>query len=54
MMLSFHKGTFYYAASMPDGFLCLRRQALDNEHLLEQIYNEVNLSCHVAEELKLN
>lgn len=54
MMLSFNKNTFYYAAVMPDGFLCLRKQALDNEHLLEQIYNEINLSCHVADELKLN
>ncbi len=54
MMLSFNKDTFYYAAAMPDGFLCLRKQALDNEHLLEQIYNEINLSCHVADELKLN
>lgn len=54
MMLSFHNDTFYYAVSMPDGFLCLRQQALDNEHLLEQIYNDVNLSCHVADELRLN
>ncbi len=53
IMLSFSKNTFYYAAVMPDGFLCLRKQALDNEHLLEQIYNDINLSCHVAEELNL-
>lgn len=53
MMLSFHKGTFYYAAAMPRGFLCLRTQALDDEHLLEQIYKEVNLSFGVADELKL-
>lgn len=53
MMLSFHKGTFYYAATMPHGFLCLRTQALDDEHLLEQFYHEVNLSFRVADELKL-
>lgn len=54
MLLSFSQSTFYYAAVMPDGFLCLRKQALDNEHLLEQIYNEIDLSCRVADELKLN
>ena len=52
LLLSFSRGNFYYAAVMPDGFLCLRKQALDNEHLLEQIYNEINLSCHVPDELK--
>ena len=54
IMLSFSKNTFYYAAVMPEGFLCLRTQALDNEHLLEQIYDEVNLACRVADELRLN
>lgn len=54
IMLSFRQNTFYYAAVMPDGFLCLRKQALDNEHLLEQIYNDINLACRVVDELRLN
>ena len=54
MMLSFSKDTFYYAGVMPDGFLCLRKQALDNEHLLEEIYNDINLACQVTDELRLN
>lgn len=49
MMLSFNKGTFYYAGVMPDGFLCLRKRALDNEHLLEEIYNDINLACQVTD-----
>ena len=34
---------------MPDGFLCLCKQALDNEHLLEEIYNDINLACQVTD-----
>ena len=54
MMFSFSKDTFYYAGMMPDGFLCLRKQALDNEYLLEEIYNDINLACQVTDELRLN
>ena len=54
MMLSFSKDTFYYAGVMPDGFLCLRKQALDNEYLLEEIYNDINLACQVTDELRPN
>ena len=54
MMFSFSKDTFYYAGMMPDGFLCLRKQALDNEYLLEEIYNDINLACQVMDELRLN
>lgn len=53
IMLSFNGDTFCYAASMPSGFLRLRPKALNNEKLLEEIYNEISLSCHVIDELKL-
>lgn len=54
MMLSFSKGYFYYAAAMPEGFLRLRPKALDDGKLLEEIYNDITLSCGIADELKLN
>lgn len=54
MLLSFKKNIFYYAVVMPDGFLCLRKQALDNEHLFEQIYNDISLSFRMADELRRN
>ena len=53
-MLSFSRGTFYYAAAMPSGFLCVRPSALNDGKLLEDIYNDISLSCKVAEELRLN
>lgn len=54
MMLSFSKGYFYYAATMPDGFLRLRRKALNNGKLLEDIYKDISISCKITDELKLN
>lgn len=54
IMLSFSRGTFYYAAVMPSGFLCVRPSALNDGKLLEDIYNDISLSCKVAEELRLN
>ena len=54
MMLSFSNGYFYYAATMPDGFLRLRPKALNDGKLLEEIYNDISLSCKVTDELKLN
>ena len=54
IMLSFSRGTFYYAAMMPSGFLCVHPSALNDGKLLEDIYNDISLSCKVAEELRLN
>lgn len=55
MMLSFNKGHFYYAVTMPTGFLRLRPNVLnDGGKLLEEIYNDISLSCKVTEELRLN
>lgn len=54
MMLSFSKGYFYYAATMPDGFLRLRPKALNDGKLLEEIYNDISLACKVTDELRLN
>lgn len=54
MMLSFSRGNFYYAAAMPEGFLRLRPKALNDGKLLEEIYNDIALSCGIADELKLN
>lgn len=54
MMLSFSKDTFYYASTMPNGFLCLRPSALKDGKLLEEIYNDIDLSCKVADDLRLN
>lgn len=54
MMLSFSKDTFYYAAAMPNGFLCLRPSTLKDGKLLEEIYNDINLSCKVTDELRLS
>ena len=53
LMLSFSKGRFYYAAAMPEGFLRLRANALNDGQLLEEIYNDITLSCQVTEELRL-
>ena len=53
MMLSFSKGNFYYAAAMPSGFLRLRANVLNDGKLLEEIYNDITLSCQVTEELRL-
>lgn len=53
MLLSFSKGHFYYAASMPDGFLRLRPNKLKDGKLLEEIYNDITLACKVTDELRL-
>lgn len=52
LMFSFSRGCFYYAASMPWGFLRLRPDALKGEgRMLEEIYNDITLACRVADEV---
>lgn len=52
LMFSFSRGYFYYAASMPRGFLRLRPDALKGEgRMLEEICNDITLACRVADEV---
>lgn len=42
LMLAFNEDMFYYASETPDGFLRPGRKSLGSEHLLEQLYREVD------------
>ncbi len=52
LMLSFSGNTFYYASDTLDGFLRPGRKSLSNEHLLEQLYREIDFCRTVEKELK--
>ena len=52
LMLSFNGNMFYYASDTPDGFLRPGRKSLDDEHLLEQLYREVNFCLTVENGIK--
>lgn len=52
LMLSFNGDMFYYASDTPDGFLRPGRKSLNNEHLLEQLYREINFCQAVRAEMK--
>lgn len=47
LMLSFNGNMFYYASDTPDGFLRPGRKSLDDGHLLEQLYREVDFCLNV-------
>ena len=49
---SFNGNMFYYASDTPDGFLRPGRKSLDDEHLLEQLYREVNFCLTVENGIK--
>ena len=51
LLLSFRKGRFYYAASMPQGFLGLRAGGLKDGQLLREIYYDLSMACRLADEL---
>ena len=51
LMLSFNGNMFYYASSTPDGFLRPGRKSLSNEHLLEQLYHEINFCRNIEQEM---
>lgn len=53
LLLSFRKGKFYYAASMPQGFLGLRVGGVKDGNLLREIYNDLSQACRLADELRL-
>lgn len=42
LMLAFSEDMFYYASDIPDGFLRPGRKSLNSEHLLKQLYREVD------------
>ena len=48
------EGNFYYAASMPEGFLRLRPGRLQEGKMLEGLYKDISLACRVADELRVN
>lgn len=52
LMLSFNGDMFYYASDTPDGFLRPGRKSLNNEHLLEQLYREIDFCQTVRTEMK--
>ena len=52
LMLSFNGDMFYYASDTPDGFLRPGRKSLNNEHLLEQLYREIDFCQTVRAEMK--
>lgn len=51
MMFSFNENMFYYASGTPDGFLRPGRKSLDNGHLLEQLYREIDLCRTIRTEM---
>ncbi|MDE6268165.1 MAG: DUF3137 domain-containing protein [Muribaculaceae bacterium] len=52
LMLSFNGDMFYYASDTPDGFLRPGRKSLKNEHLLEQLYREIDFCQSVSDEME--
>lgn len=52
LMLSFNGDMFYYASDTPDSFLRPGRKSLNNEHLLEQLYREIDFCQTVRAEMK--
>ena len=54
LMLSFNGNMLYYASETPDGFLRPGRKSLDDEHLLEQLYREVNFCLRIESEINNN
>ena len=54
LMLSFNGNMLYYASETPDGFLRPGRKSLDDEHLLEQLYREVNFCLRIDSEINNN
>ena len=52
LMLSFNGDMFYYASNTPDGFLRPGRKSLNDEHLLEQLYREIDFCRNVEQEMK--
>lgn len=54
IMLSFNATRFCFAVSMPDGFLSLRNKAIDNDRIVQEIYDDVLAASTTLQELKLD
>ena len=52
LMFAFNGNTLYYASDTPDGFLRPGRKSLNDEHLLEQLYREVEFCRTLEQEIK--
>lgn len=53
MMVSFNADKVCFAVPMPDGFLSLRSDALDDGRIVEEIYRDIDTTRSILAELRL-
>ncbi|MFV0626553.1 MAG: DUF3137 domain-containing protein [Alphaproteobacteria bacterium] len=53
IMLSFCDSSFYFAVSMPEGFLTLRIQNKQDENIVAEIYEDIVAAINILDELNL-